>query len=114
MQQKSIALIAVAVLFAAASALAEPCNHNAGKVCVPEPAKKKVEKVSYGCKEVDFCVPRILGLFHVCSPCDDCQPCKTCGKVYTKRVLIKKVQTTECDAVKLVPKDLCPPCPPGQ
>ncbi len=113
MKDKLIVLVGVSVLFAAAWALAGPC-HDDNKICVPEPAKKKVEKVSYGCKEVDFCVPRILGLFHVCSPCDDGQPCKTCGKVYTKRVLIKKVQTTECDTVKLVPKDLCPPCPPGQ
>lgn len=83
------------------------CGGAACKVCVPEPAKKKNEKTVYSSKCVDFCVKGCPGLLNPTRK--DCQGCDTpncpmCGKVRTKKVLMKKVQTTECDTFKCVPQ----------
>jgi hypothetical protein len=86
------------------------CGGAAVKICVPEPDKKKHEKVVYGAKCVDFCVKGFPGLCNRthkdCQGCD-VQNCPSCGKVYTKKVLIKKVKTTECDTYKCVPQTVC-------
>ena len=86
------------------------CGGAACKVCVPEPAKKKNEKAVYSFKCVDFCVKGCPGLVNPtrkdCQGCD-VQNCQACGKVRTKKVLIKKVKTTECDSFKCVPQTVC-------
>jgi hypothetical protein len=86
------------------------CGGAAVKICVPEPATKKHEKVVYSAKCTDFCVKGFPGLCNLthkdCHGCD-VQNCPTCGKVYTKKVLIKKVKTTECDSFECVPRIVC-------
>ncbi len=80
--------------------------------CVVAPATKKNEKVNYSMKCVDFCVKGFPGLGnHTCKDCKGCevQNCPTCGKVRTKKVLIKKVKVTECDTFKCVPQTVCDP-----
>ena len=86
------------------------CCGAACKICVPEPAKKKIEKVNYSCKCKDFCVKGCPGLHNrTCKDCQGCdvENCPTCGKVRTKKVLIKKVKVTECDTFKCVPQAAC-------
>ena len=85
----------------------QDCCDKCGKpCCVPAPAKKKIEKITYGAKCVEFCIPTCPGLriFHE----KDCNGCErplspNCGSVRTKTVLIKKVQTKECDTCQCVP-----------
>jgi hypothetical protein len=73
---------------------------------VPAPATKKIEKVTYGAKCVEFCVPNCPGLRVLHEK--DCKGCEkplapNCGTPRTRTVLIKKVQTKECDACQCVP-----------
>jgi hypothetical protein len=97
------------------------------KVCMPQLTIKKKEKTVYGCKCVDFCVPKPSRPQHhghdtcgcgkadcnaCASQCGACQACSgagciKCGCVRTKKVLIKKVQTTEHCAAECVPQTLC-------
>jgi hypothetical protein len=95
----------------AAPACEEPCLK---KVCVPECAKKKVTKVEYDQKCVDYCVPRhsLLSLFHH----SDCDQCQECGKqVQSKHILVKKIIVTDEDTVKCVPRLVDSSCPaPGE
>jgi hypothetical protein len=116
---------------------ADSCGAAACKVCVPEATKKKKDKVSYGCKCVDFCVPKPSGIHHECragsgcgkadcnacaAECGACQACGgagciKCGRVRTKKVLIKKVKAIECDTFKCVPQSACGAqgtCGPGR
>jgi hypothetical protein len=83
------------------------------KICVPEAAKKKIDKVTYACKCVEFCLPACPGLRGTCKDCQGCEVtcCPACGPVRTKKVLIKKVQTIECDTFKCTPVEVC--CPDG-
>jgi hypothetical protein len=76
-------------------------------VCAPEQYIKKTTKAVYTCGCEPFCVDYPFGLFRKCSCCGDRQPTPR-----TKKFLIKKVQTTECPAVKCVP--VCvPACDQG-
>lgn len=91
---------------APAACCPEHCPRCGKPYCVPAPAKKKIEKVVYACKAVDFCVPKCPGCRIVHEK--DCNGCEipltpNCGRVHTARVLIKKVQTKECDTCQCVP-----------
>lgn len=106
---------------------ADACGASACKVCVPEATKKKKEKVSYGSKCIDFCVPKPSCPHHACGDgacgangnCSACAAqagacqacggagCIKCGRVRTKKVLIKKVTTIESDTFKCVPQSVC-------
>jgi hypothetical protein len=96
-----------------------PCAH---KICVVEPAKKKITKTIYDCRSEDFCLPKCThGLlrFHRHKACDGCEVdcCTQCEKkIRTKNVLYKKIITTECDYLKCVVKEepCHVPCPPPQ
>lgn len=83
--------------------------------CVSEPAPKKVDKVTYGSKCVEYCLPKFPGLHRCGSQCaDGCKAgacgqcggagCGACGKVRTKKVLLKKVTTVEVESCKCVPQ----------
>ena len=72
-------------------------------VCAPEQYMKKTVKAVYSCGCEPFCVDYPFGLFRKCSCCGDRQPTPR-----YKKFLIKKVQTTECPAVKCVPVEV--PC----
>ena len=86
----------------------QPLNHVVGgaacrdacppKVCVPEPTTKKVTRVVYESKCVEYCLPK-CSLFGGCSNCD------SCGKPRTKHILVKKVIIEECPATKCVVHD---------
>jgi hypothetical protein len=84
------------------------CCHGCEKqCCVPVPAKKKIEKVVYGCKCVEFCVPKCPGVLRICHE-KDCNGCEiplppNCGHVRTHAVLIKKVEVKECPTCECVP-----------
>ncbi len=85
------------------------------KICVPYTDKKVTPKPVYCCKCVDFCVPR-------CNPwsllrgkgCCDCETDQTCCKLYTKRVLVKRIcEEEECVTkcrVEEVPACCAPAC----
>lgn len=68
------------------------------KVCVPETTTKKITKTVYGSKCKDFCLKGCVfnfpRLFHrncdACGSSTPCVDCEKCGKVRTKRVLLKK------------------------
>ncbi|MCY2987347.1 MAG: hypothetical protein NTY19_05710 [Planctomycetota bacterium] len=110
----------------AAGCCAGSCGTSACKVCVPEATKKKKDKVAYSSKCVDFCVPK-PSLHGVCSAgacggngdCNACAAqagvcqacggagCIKCGRVRTKKVLIKKVKSIESDTYKCVPRSVC-------
>jgi hypothetical protein len=84
----------------------DECCHGCKECCVPTPAKKKIEKVVYGCKCVEFCVPKCPGI-RVCHE-KDCNGCEVplapnCGPVRTKIVLIKKVEVKESNTCVCVP-----------
>lgn len=98
------------------------CRRTCRLVC----EEKKVEIVCYGCKQDHFCVPRpsCLGCEHCETVCADCDP-KVCSKprkflwrewqpgkatVYTKRKLMKKVETKKIPSWKWVIEDLCEDC----
>lgn len=79
----------------------EPCYEEVVKKhCVPSTEVVKKTKAVYSCKEVDVCLPscKLCSLFkkkgcNDCGECNDC--CDQCGKPRVKRVLIKKLETTE-------------------
>ena len=86
------------------------CCGAAVRICVPEPDKKKHEKVTYSAKCVEFCVKGCPGLGNPThKDCQGCevQNCPSCGQVDTKKGLIKKVKTMECDTYKCVPQTVC-------
>ena len=87
-----------------------PC---APKVCVPEPTTRKVEKVVYDDKCVDYCLPRcsLFSLFagKGCG-CGD-GGCLNCGQPRTRHVLIKRLVREECPDVKCEVREA--PCVPG-
>lgn len=88
--------------------------------CVPEWTTKKNEKVTYGCKCVEFCLPKCSWTHHACrdggcckesngnacpTKCGECggAGCLKCGHVRTKKVLIKKVHVTETCKLECMP-----------
>ena len=79
---------------------AAPC-HDAcpPKVCVSEPTTKKVTRVVYESKCIDYCLPK----------CSLLGGCADCGKPRTKHILVKKVITEECPATKCVVQ-IAPAC----
>ena len=93
-----------AVPMSAAAFDAEPCPRCC-KTCVPECVTKKIEKVSYGVKCVEFCLPKCPGArsYKDCQGCEH-NDCPRCGQVRTKKVLIKKITTIECETTQCVPR----------
>jgi hypothetical protein len=89
----------------AAPCAPECCPCPAAKItCVPEPYIKKTSKPVYSCGSEPLCQCYFHGLFRSCG-CESGQ----CASPYTRRFLIKKIQTCEEPAVKCVPKEI-PAC----
>ncbi len=104
------------------------------KVCRLVCEEKQVEVVCWGCKCEEFCVPKrsTKGCEHceiVCAGCgsgekgSDCSAphaapkrfvwtdwCPGCAKLFTKKKLMKKVETVKVPSYKWVVEDLCPKC----
>jgi hypothetical protein len=82
------------------------------KACVAVPGVTVKTKVVFGCREVDYCLPR-CGLF---GGCRDACPTENCEyHARTKRVLLKKVVTEECTSTKCVVQErVRENCPPHQ
>ena len=82
------------------------------------PDKKKVTTVEYSCKEDEICLSRCsLGklLRGKCGCKDDCDDCgKECGKIRTRRKLVKRFVTEEKCVTKCTPvvkeDDCAQPC----
>ena len=88
------------------------------RYCVPEASTKKKTHTEYSCKEDEICRSRCFfcGLLtpfhrtcHSCNTCDSCnEGCRECGRVRTRRRLVKRFKTEECPITKCVPpKDCC-------
>lgn len=99
------------------------------KVCRLECTEKKIATTCWSFKEEDFCLP--LPSHPTCSHeecvCDDCDPDApkphfptirfwrewspaACGKVFTRRKLMKKTVTKTVPSYKWVVEELCPAC----
>lgn len=94
------------------------CGCNEFKtVCRIVPQTTKTPKVEYSCKCEDICVPgrsQCVGTECV-TDCNGCsheekvyQP--TCGKVYTKKTLVKTTTTVEKCTYKCVAESVCCKC----
>ncbi len=118
-----LTMVAVTPMFAQGNGHHSCCPqcgcHQVRKVCRLVPDVKKVTKTVYDYECEDFCVPgpsKICGI--KCVP--DCdahhgvrkeiiwQPC--CGKVYTRKKLVKKTITEEKPGFKCVVVCLCNSC----
>jgi hypothetical protein len=80
------------------------------KVCVAEPTTKKVVKVVYEEKEVDYCLPG-CSFFGLLRGGCACGAGPGCGKPRTRKVLIKRFVTEECPATKCEVREAAPACP---
>ncbi len=92
---------------------AAPCVE---KICIPVPDKKVVTKTVYGCKSVDFCLPKCPSLLggrcHGAGCTEGCAPsCVACEKIRTRKVLMKRTVRTAIETFKCVPEAICLPCP---
>jgi hypothetical protein len=77
----------------------QPCE----KVCVPVPTTKKITKVVYGYKCIDFCIPHNIECHDGCCSggCGCCPTvCPSCEHPRVRKALIKWVRTTECPTFK--------------
>lgn len=136
-----LALLFMAAGLAASTAVAGDgccahcgCESHCQKICRLVCEEKKVETTSWGCQCEDFCVPSPshLACKHcepACESCADaCDPdavcakpkkfvwkewIPTCAKIYTKKKLMKKVETHKVPSWKWVVEDLCPACEAG-
>ena len=70
------------------------------RICVAEPVKVKAVKPVYGVKCVEYCLPKCP---HFCLLHPE-RCCPKCGKLRTRRVLVKRFVTEERDTVKCVPQ----------
>ncbi len=88
------------------------------KTCIPVPDLVKVTTPVYGCRAIDFCLPKrsLLDLFRshwekrgcgercVGGLGRDCASCRQCEcQVRRKMVLLKRTVTTECPSFKCEP-----------
>lgn len=113
------------------------CGHDACpspcKECIVKHDKIKIIRPVYGMKCKDFCLPKcVFNGFDFCkkpcghgcetacpSPCPtpSCSSCAECGKVRTRRILLKKFVECEEDIVKCEvvehPPVCVPACPPA-
>ncbi|MCS6849800.1 MAG: hypothetical protein NZ700_01360 [Gemmataceae bacterium] len=75
-------------------------------ICVPVPTKSKTTRVYYDVAAKHYCLPRcrlpFVAWLQKRAGCD----VPNCGKVRTRRVLVRKTATEECDTYKCVPKYL--------
>ncbi len=85
------------------------------KHCVPTTEMKKIPHNCYCCRLEDFCLPRISfhGLSH--QSCEDCCAAQPCCRLFTKKLLIKRVVIEEkcvpkCE-VEVVPTACCEQTP---
>jgi hypothetical protein len=94
------------------------CGCNETKtVCRLVPQVTKKPKIEYECKCEDICVPG-RSCFVGTECVTDCNGCTheekvyqpTCGKVYTKRTLVKKTTTVESCTYKCVAETVCCNC----
>jgi hypothetical protein len=124
-------------LHGAPSCQTGPCTQT---ICKPVPAKITIAKTVYGCRDVDFCLPKCShsGMFgcltkglggcgaacghsHGCcakNPCPPVDPCPQCEEPRCRKVLLKRIVVTTCDSFTCVPEKVavpvqpCPqPCP---
>lgn len=70
------------------------------KCCKPVPDVKKTVKWVYDCKTEDFCLTKCP--LHGSHRHHDCGQCVECGKVLTKKLLIKKAVVVETPATKCI------------
>lgn len=130
-----VLLSAFMVCLAADAALAGDCCQSCGnahdccKVCRLEPSEKKNEIVCYGVKCEDFCVggpskPCCQHEESVCADCADksgvCTSPKRfvwtewipgkCSQIFTRKKLMKRIETVKTPSYKWVVEDLCPGC----
>lgn len=82
------------------------------KVCRAECSEKEVTHVKYRVECEDFCVPGRSCKFCCEDECGHCQVCKTgtCGKVRTKKKLVKVEVKEKIPVTKCVVEYLCPSC----
>ncbi len=88
------------------------CDSSCRKVCRVVCETKKVPKVTYCCECEDFCVP---GPSCRTKVCDECGHHKiiytpTCGKVLTRKKLVRHEETEEKVVYKWVVETLCCDC----
>jgi hypothetical protein len=104
----SVLCASLAGLAWATDPVAPPCQPGA---CVPEPAVKRVPKVIFEQKCVDYCLPRcsLLSLFTGCG-CG-CGDGVKCGQPRVRHALIKKIIYEEVPEVKCVPAPAVPAPP---
>jgi hypothetical protein len=137
---QTLALVSAAVLAATVHAAGDdcPCVHcgcsvGCQKVCRLVCEEKKVDVVCWGCLCEDFCVPKHSkpGCLHskpVCTDCkvclEDCtksfhaEPkrflwtdwCPSCAKIFTRKKLMKKIETVTVPSYKWKVECLCPRC----
>ncbi len=107
------------------------CTESCQKVCRLVCEEKKVDVICWGCKCEEFCVPKHSkkGCKHcetVCAACDEgcaCSTphalpkrfiwrewCPTCAKIFTKKKLMKKVESVKVPSYKWVVECMCPKC----
>ncbi len=104
------------------------CGNGCQKVCRLVKEDKKITITCWGCKSEDFCAPGRSkpGCKHcetVCDEDDPDSPCVRpkefswtewipcgCGKVFTKKKLMKKTITKTVPGYKWVVEDLCAEC----
>lgn len=82
------------------------------KVCRAECSEKEVTHTKYRVECEDFCVPGRSCKFCCEDACGCCQVCKagTCGKVRTKKKLVKIEVKEKVPVTKCVVEYLCPGC----
>ncbi|HVS36025.1 MAG TPA: hypothetical protein VMS17_10635 [Gemmataceae bacterium] len=82
-----------------------PCGPT---VCVPEPTTRKIDKVIYDQKCVEYCLPHcsFWSLFG-----GGCGCASGCGTPHVRHVLIKKIVHEDCPDVKCEVREA--PCVPG-
>jgi len=93
------------------------CERDCNKVCRVECGTKKETKIEYSCECEDFCVPGRSRKCGVTCECDD-HGCKThrtvwqptCGKVRTRKNLVKKEVSKEVPDYKWVVEEICSGC----
>ncbi len=88
------------------------CDNSCRKVCRVVCETVKVPKITYCCECEDFCVP---GPSCRTKVCDECGHHKiiytpTCGKVLTRKKLVKKEEVREKTVYKWVVENLCCDC----
>jgi hypothetical protein len=80
------------------------CAHTKS-ICVPEPYIRQKTKVVYSSGSEPLCMPYLHGFFGLCG----CDASGRCGPPFTRRYLIKKIQSCPENATRCVPVEV-PAC----